>query len=257
MKAQRSKALVRADLAIRRTDIVPVVILVLMPVILIAFLQNAFQPTLVAEGHTSATGAEQAVPGMAVMFAFFLVPNIGYAFYREYGWNTWDRLRSSGASASEIMFGKSIIPLAMALAQATILFTIGVFFFGLRIEGQVILILGVAFAFAVCLIGLALLIVACTRTVVELNAIGNLGALLLAGFAGALTPLSTLPQWAQDFALVTPGYWAMRGYLALVLTRSGTDTALTSMAVLLLYGTVLVLVARVFLRVDRKRTAWT
>jgi len=38
------------------------------------------------------------------------------------------------------------------------------------------------------------------------------GALIMAGFAGALVPFALLPPWAQAISPLVPSYWAMQGY---------------------------------------------
>src|SRR4051794_40514627 len=95
----RSGALIRHSTRLAVRDVPSMVILVFMPLLLIVFLRSTFGPALVHEGYKTANGAEQAVPGMAVMFAFFLVPQVGYSFYREHSWRTWTRLRLCGVTA--------------------------------------------------------------------------------------------------------------------------------------------------------------
>src|SRR4051812_34056360 len=104
---------------------------VVMPLVVMVFLQPTFRLALKQSGYPSANGAEQAVPGVAVMFSFFLVGLVALAFLREHGFGTWDRLRASPASSGQIILGK-LGPLAVtaAVQQAT-LFGVGIIGAGL------------------------------------------------------------------------------------------------------------------------------
>src|SRR6185295_6561976 len=97
MSLVRVAAIAKRDLKVLRTDFFPVTVLIVLPFVLMPFLQPAFKLALSVEGHHGATGAEQVIPGMAVTFGFFLVGNLSLGFYREHGWNTWERLRASPA----------------------------------------------------------------------------------------------------------------------------------------------------------------
>src|SRR5207247_7072419 len=52
-------------------DPLPALVLVVFPVVTMAFLKPAFQPALAQAGHPHANGAEQVVPGQAVISGFF------------------------------------------------------------------------------------------------------------------------------------------------------------------------------------------
>src|SRR4051812_3749947 len=86
-------SLARLNVRIMLRDRAPLILIVVLPLLLIAFIKPLVEPALRAEGVKDGTGAEQAVPGMAVMFLFFLVTFLGYALFQEHAWRTWDRLR--------------------------------------------------------------------------------------------------------------------------------------------------------------------
>jgi ABC-2 type transport system permease protein len=97
MSLRHSAAIARLDLRVVRRDSGALVFMILMPLVVMAFVKPAFRFAL-QHTHPGANGAEQAVPGMVVMFGFFAVGMTGFAFFREHGWNTWDRLRASWAT---------------------------------------------------------------------------------------------------------------------------------------------------------------
>jgi ABC-2 type transport system permease protein len=89
--------------------------------------------------------------------------------------------------------------------------------FGLHVRGSLFALCAVDLAFVVWLIGLSFAAVAIAGTFQQLLAISNMGAIVLAGVGGALTPISTLPGWAEAIAPATPTYWAMRGFNGVIL----------------------------------------
>jgi ABC-2 type transport system permease protein len=252
----QAAAVARQELRVLRQDPAPLTLLVFMPLLLIAFMQDAFRPVLVEEGFAGATGAEQAVPGMSVMFAFFLVGHVGFSFYREHGWATWERLRATAAPPAAIMAGKVVVPVFVCLLQLGVLFAVGVLAFGLVIAGSLAGLALVAVAFAWSLVTLGVCVVALTRSIMQMNALSNLGAIVLAGLGGALMPLASLPSWAQAIGPGVPSYWAMRGFQDAILTESTLGDALLPAAVLLGFAGLFGALALVRFRFEETKTSW-
>lgn len=253
MSAGRVVAIARQDLRVLRTDILPVTVLIAMPFLLIPFLLPAFGEALRVEGVVGANGAEQAVPGMAVTFGYFLVGNVSFSFFREHGWNTWDRLRASSAGTAEILLGKAIVPLLQAGAQFVALFVLGGFLVGLHVRGSWLALVAVGACFSLYLIGTGLVITALCRTFVQANAIVNVTALVLAGLAGAIVPFGLLPVWAQGLAPAIPSYWAMQGYERAILDRG---SVLGPVAALLGFSLFFAVVAAVRFRFEESKVGF-
>jgi ABC-2 type transport system permease protein len=256
MSWRRSAAIARHDLRIFRSDPVFAITLTVMPLLLMAFIKPAFRYALIQSGLHGANGAEQAVPGMTVMFAFFMVGNVGFAVFREHAWSTWERLRSSPARPVEIMAGKVAVPLLILAVQLAVLFGAGSILFGLRVKGSTPGLVLIAAAFAVCLVCMGLALLAVCRTINQLNAAANLGATFFAGLGGALVPITLLPGWAQAVAPVAPSYWAMRGFKSVIISPGGLDAALRPGAVLLAFAAVFGLIAALRFRFEEAKVGW-
>jgi len=226
----------------------PAVTLVIMPLLLMPFLKPAFSVALHIEGLRGATGAEQVVPGMAVTFGFFLAGDVGLGFFREHAWNTWDRLRASPAGAGEILVGKMVTPLLLAAIQFALLFGLGGFLMGLHVQGSWLALCAVGAAFGLYLVTTGLAIAALCRTVHQATAVVTVGALLLAGLAGALVPYSLLPGWAQHISPVVPSYWAMQGYKHAIFGEGAT--VIEPILLLVGFSCLSVLVAAMRFRLD-------
>jgi ABC-2 type transport system permease protein len=222
--------------------------------VLVPFVQPAFELVLQGQGFEGATGAEQVVPGMAVMFSFYIIGSIGYAIYREHAWNTWNRLRATGVPSMVLVLGKVSPYIAIVLLQQVLLLEGGQLVFDLRAPGSHVGVLLIAAAMSFTVAALGVLAVAVSTSIQQLNVAQGLGALALAGLGGALTPVDLLPGWAQLLAPITPSYWAMRGYRSLFLEGDGTGAALLPTAVIVGFGALFCLASSLRYRIDEAKS---
>jgi len=254
--AHRLRVLVAHELRILRRDPISLLVLLVFPVITIAFLVPAFRPALVQAGYRNANGAEQVVPGQAVMSAFFLVSLVTLGFYSEHGWNTWDRLRASPARSWEIVVGKSVPRVAIGVAQLVMLLTVGVVVFNLHVRGSMPALAPLILALSVCLVLLGVCVTALCRTAQQASSFAYLGMVLFGAIGGAFVPFSVLPGWARAVAPLTPTYWAMRGMHSVVLDGQGLSATLLPTAVLLGMAVLFGVVALRRLRFDDAKTGF-
>ena len=244
------------ELRLARRDPLPIMVLIIFPVITMAFLKPAFRPALVQAGHLGANGAEQVVPGQAVISAFFVVSLISNGFFFEHGCNTWDRLRASQAGSLEIILGKSLPRMAMSIAQFVVIFAAGVWLFDLNIRGDAVTLVPLVIAIALCLTMLGVAATAVFRTAQQAQSFAIVGMVLFGALGGALVPFDVLPDWAQAIAPITPTYWAMKGFESVILDGesvtgiAGSIGALSGMALLFL-----VIALRRF-RFDERKVGW-
>lgn len=256
MSWRRSWAVARHELTLLRSDPTFAIVLTVMPLLLMSFIKPAFRYALVSAGSPHANGAEQAVPGMTVMFAFFMVGNVGFSVFRDHAWCTWDRLRSTPIRPAEIIAGKLAVPILILAAQLTVLFLAGGVLFGLSIHGSVAGVVLVAAALDLCLVCMGLALLAVCKKVNQLNAAANLGATFFAGLGGALVPLSLLPGWARVVAPAVPSYWAMRGFKAMILGQGGIGSAAFPALVLAGFTAAFAVVAVARFRFEDPKVGW-
>jgi ABC-2 type transport system permease protein len=239
-----------------RRDPFPILVLVVFPIIDMAFLEAAFRATLVQSGHPHANGAEQVVPGQAAMMAFFVVSLVVFAFFSEFTWGTWDRLRASPARSIEIVLGKAIPRLAMVLAQFVVVFFAGIVIFDLHIRGDAIALVPLVAAFSFCLVLLGVAVTAFFRTAQQAGSFASAGMVLFGAIGGALVPISVLPDWARTVAPVVPTYWVMRGFGSVILDGKGFGGIVMPVCVLLGMGAVCAVAALRRMRFDETKVAW-
>ena len=247
-------AVVRQQLRIIRRDPWFLFIMFAMPLVVMPLFKRTMGLSLQASGYAGASGAEQVVPGQIVMFGFFVGGSAGFCLFREHGWRTWDRLRASSASSRSLLIG-FMIPWVLILTVFQIaLLTVGGLSLGLRLNGGSPLAeLAVILGYSLCVVALIMLVCSTLRTVNQVNAFQNVGAMAFAGLGGALVPLSQLPGWAQAVGPFTPAYWAMRGHRAVFLEAGGLGDVLLPVIVLIVSAALMMVLATVRFRVDETK----
>jgi ABC-2 type transport system permease protein len=236
-----SLAIVRHEWRIFLREPMPAVVMTFMPLVLMALFKPVFE-----------TGAAQSVPGMTTLFGFFLVGQVGYAFFREHAWGTWERLRATDLSRTQVLGAKVVVPLAMFAIQFAILFGAGLALFGLKVHGSALGLAAVASALALALTAFGVALVSLCRTFMAVTTLANAGALVFAGAGGALVPFALLPGWIRAAGPFTPGYWAMLGFTHAI----DGGGVLVPVAILLGWAALFAVITAVRLRFEETKTGW-
>lgn len=254
---RRIMAIARHDLRILRRDPVFLLIFTIMPLGFMAFTKGAYGAAMnVRYPGASLNGAEQVVPGAAVLFSGFLVGNLGFAVFREHAWSTWERLRASHLETWELMLGKSIAPILSLAIQLAVMLGFGGLIFDLNIKGSLVAFLAVAVMLALMEVALGFMLLALCRSILQLNAATNLGAMLLSGIGGAVTPVYLLPVWAQRIAPATPTYWAMRGFRSVIIDGAGFAAIILPLGMLVGFTIVFAVFAALRFGVEEAKLSW-
>jgi ABC-2 type transport system permease protein len=250
------RAIVRIELRILRHDPVPLVLLIAMPIVLMTLLSQSLGHVLLFEGYDDTPGSMHTVPGMACLFGFFSIAIVGFAIFREHGWRTWPRLRAAGVRGPALLAGKLVVPAGLLVLQHVVLFGFGVAFLDFKVNGAWLAVALLALAFAVMVLAAGLAAAAALGTVQQLNAVTNLGTMLLAGLGGALVPVMELPKWVQPAAVASPVNWAMEGYRDTILDGGGVGDVVLSLVAMVALAIVLTTFALWRLRRDAPKRTW-
>ncbi len=163
------------------------------------------------------------VPSYTVMFAFFLVMNVGWVFVAERRQGTLKRLRAAPVTRGQVLVGKLIPCFLLSLGQGIFLLVAGRLFFGMRwgpdhwsLLEQVAWLLPVVFTTSMAAMGLALLVAAVARTEIQVALYGAVPVLILALIGGCVLPREWMPEEAQKFSQLTPQGWALDAYRELL-----------------------------------------
>lgn len=213
--------IIRQEFQLLLVDPFPFMLLVVMPLALVPF----FTGGLIG-------GAVTSVPGLAALFGFLGTSVVGFVFFRDHGWRTWERLRISGAPPSAIILGKAASLWLLFAAQQTILLIVGWTVLGMPWSGTVPAGVLMVLVVAVTQVSLGLLVSTYATNIHHVNVITQLGGLLMAGIGGAITPLTLFPDWVQRLAPLTPVYWALKGMRGVLALGWGVTEVLQPLAIL-------------------------
>lgn len=219
MSPSRTSVIARNTVRLVIHDPGAAIAMTFIPLVFIAFLRPAFGAQFDALGVDNAASA--GIPGLASLFAMMSLQIIVMIYYREHAWGTWSRLRASGATALEIVVGKSGPLVVLVALQTTLVLAVSAAVFGFRVTGSL-------WALAVLILAQALTVVAFATATVGLFAtldvamiVGNAVGMTMAGIGGALAPTGTLPDWAQAAAPFTPTYWIIDAMRAVTVDAAG------------------------------------
>ncbi len=225
----------RHEVRLMRQDVGVLVILLIMPLILILFLKNAVIPPPAAQGVTT-SGADQAIPGIAIMFGFFIVGTTGFSIFREYTCHTWDRLRTLPITSHSILVGKLAFYFPLGCLQLGVLFLAGKLWMGMTISGSPWTLVPAIACSSFAAVSLGMLLVTITDNVQQLSTIANLLAVVCGGIAGALAPIGRFPGWAQTVAHFTPQYWLIKSLIAVLVSKATLTQVGGDLVVVFVFG---------------------
>jgi ABC-type Na+ efflux pump permease subunit len=201
------------------------------------------------------------VPSYTVMFAFFLVLNVGWVLVAERQQGTLKRLRTTPITRTDILLGKLIPYFLLSLGQGTILLLAGKLIFGMRwgpdswpLWYQVLWLIPVVVSTALAAMGLAMLVAALARTEAQVALYGAVPVLILALIGGCVLPRDLMPEQTQSMTLYTPHGWALAAYRELLTSDPAyipnTDIVTRACLVLTGFGVVFLAAAWASLRLD-------
>jgi ABC-type Na+ efflux pump permease subunit len=163
------------------------------------------------------------VPAYTVMFAFFLVLNVGWVFVAERTQGTLKRLRAAPIGRGQILLGKLVPYFLLSLGQGWFLLIAGRFVFGMRwgpdswsLLQQTAWLFPIVFCTSLAAMGLALLVAAVARTEMQVALYGAIPVLVLALIGGCVLPREMMPEQTQPFTRLTPHGWALDAYRELL-----------------------------------------
>ncbi|WP_198170731.1 ABC transporter permease [Actinoplanes awajinensis] len=231
---RRIAALARHNTLLRVRDPGPFLSYLLMPMLLMAVLKPLYLRAIPG-------GTSQVATGMLVMFSVLALHIVGAATLSERGWHTWERLRATRATVTELLLGKSIPVYAVLLLQQVTLTGYGIAVIGVRPAGAWWLLAVAIGVWGATLLAIGAALAAVVRSHGELHAICDIGALAVTTLGGALVPVALLPPWLQQVAPLSPGYWALTMLQAAI--RGDVHRTLTAAGLLLIVAAVAGVVA--------------
>lgn len=215
-------------------------------------LQNRPPIAVATEGLVQQGGPvnliDSFMPAFAVMFAFFLVGQIGQTFHKERDEGTFRRLLASPLSRASIIAGPMLAYVIIVVLQIVFLFGVGAGLFKLQIGNSLLGLLVVSLALGLVVSTFGLMLGVLTRTGKQADTLGSLVAFVLPFISGIFPMNGVDPAYLSGGALGTIGTFIPHMHAAegfrLVMTGEGTiETVLVQVGILLLFAAVFFIIA--------------
>jgi ABC-2 type transport system permease protein len=149
--------------------------------------------------------------GMTLQYLLFWGMDSGLMLLRERRQGTWRRLRAAPLSRADILAGRALATVLIALLMIALTFGFGAVFCGVRITGSAIGFALMAFSAALLSAAAGLVVAALGGNEGRARTVSILAILTLSLLGGLWLPSFLLPGWAQTIALALPTTWAARG----------------------------------------------
>ena len=184
------------------------------------------------------------LPGLiALIMQIVLVTNSAMSIVREREAGTLEQLLATPARPAERVIAKLIPGMLVAILDMTMILAIGVFWFHVPFQGNILLLGGLSILFIISGMGLGLVISAMAknqRQAQQLTAVIQLLAMLLTGF---LYPRITMPLWTQIIGDLIPMTYFVR-IIRGIMTKGVSLTFLwTDSLTLLVYAIIALVIA--------------
>ncbi|MCX7699812.1 MAG: ABC transporter permease [Gemmataceae bacterium] len=190
------------------------------------------------------------VPAATVMFAFFLVLNVGWLFVGERRQGTLLRLRAAPLSRAEILLGKLLPCYFISVGQGVFLLAAGRIIFGMTWGPFPAMLPLVVAATSLAAVGLAVLVASVARTESQVSIYGSLLVLVLGVVSGCLMPRDQMPEQVQQVSWLIPHAWALDAYQELLVPNPDLVNVLIDCGILSLFGLGFTALAWLLMRLD-------
>jgi ABC-2 type transport system permease protein len=197
-----------------------------------------YQLTDVQRASSTQSGFGQSVPGMATMFAMFMVfTGMGNLMVERKNW-TLQRLVTLPITRGQILAGKILMYFSLGMLEFLIVFALGILL-GVNFGRDPLALVLTMVAFALCSAALTFAISTLLRSEMQGWAMVNLLGLTLAPLGGAWWPLDVVPDFMRTVGHLSPVAWAMDSFQLLIFENAVLADIVGNLAILLAAAAVL------------------
>lgn len=156
--------------------------------------------------------ATRSVGGWAMQFLLFALTASASALFYEKEQGLFQRLLSSPATRSHILWSKFIYGVCLGLVQLLVLFVAGRFLYGIDVEHHFPLLVVVSVFAAASCTAFAMLLAAISPSPEAARGLGTMAILMMSAVGGAWFPVSIMPLFMQKLSKLTLVYWSLEGF---------------------------------------------
>jgi len=184
------------------------------------------------------------VPGIvATLLTMLSVMLTSMAIVREKEMGTLEQLIVTPISIPNLMLGKLVPFVILALFEITIALTIGVLWFRIPFVGSPVLLYGLALVYLVTVLGIGLVFSTITSTQQQAMFFSWFFSVFVMLTSGFFTPIANMPQWMQYITYLNPMRYFMAVVRGIMMKGSGFTSLLSDIYPLFIYGTVIFSIA--------------
>lgn len=195
--------------------------------------EQLVEMTSIVGDEESNWGLIQAVAGTAIMMLLFSVRSIGSGLLEEKENGVLKKLLQSPISPFEILFGKMITAVIIAVFQLSVMFVFSWLAFGLDIFINLPALIIMILATAVACSAFGILLASIVTSKKQADSLSTIIILFMSAIGGSMIPLYIMPQFMQDAAVVSVNYWSIQGFYDIFWRKAGVDAVVENVIVLL------------------------
>jgi ABC-2 type transport system permease protein len=145
------------------------------------------------------------IPGIIGSLTLVLVVTLtAFAVVREREIGTLEQIMVTPIRPVEFILGKTLPFFLIGLFDVSLIGTVGTLWFQVPFRGQVLVLLGGAILFLLCMLGVGLLISTVSSTQQQAMVTAFFFIMPAITFSGFGFPISTMPQWLQYLTYLSP-----------------------------------------------------
>jgi ABC-2 type transport system permease protein len=184
------------------------------------------------------------LPGLiALIMQLIVVTHSAMAIVREREVGTLEQLLATPARTFEMVIGKLVPGMLVAIVDMAVILLIGIFWFQVPFAGNILLLAGLSILFIISSMGLGLVISAVAksqRQAQQLTSVIQLLAMILTGF---IYPRTTMPLWTQLIGDLVPMTYFIRIIRGIMTKGVGLTFLWTDTLTLAVYAAIALAVA--------------
>jgi ABC-2 type transport system permease protein len=201
--------------------------------------------TSVVGEEESNWGLIQAVAGTAIMMLLFSVRSIGSGMLEEKENGVLKKLLQSPITPFEILFGKMLTAVIVAIFQLSVMFVFSWLAFGLDIFMNLPALIIMILTTAIACSAFGVLLASIVRSKKQADSLSTIIILFMSAIGGSMIPLYIMPAFMQDAAVISVNYWSIQGFYDIFWRETGV-AGVTQNAIVLIAITAGVLAISAF-----------